>query len=101
MLAAVGLGVNSAPTIVASMLISPMMGPILAMSIAANVHNPELARLGAFNFAITMLICIVAGFIVRSCASDSTVATGGTGLHLDHALLMWLPSKLASDAVVR
>jgi uncharacterized hydrophobic protein (TIGR00271 family) len=62
-LSSVGLGTNSAPIIVASMLVSPLMGPIMAMSLALNLRHFKLAWLGARNFSISMLIAIIIGFI--------------------------------------
>ena len=77
-LAVVGLSTNSAPTIVASMLISPIMGPVLAMAIAANVQKPKLFRLGVYNYILTLAVCIVVGFVVR--AQQGVAALGRVGV---------------------
>ena len=66
MLAAVGLGRDSSPTIVASMLISPIMGPILAVAVSYNLRKPKLLRLGLYNYMLTVFICVTIGFAVRT-----------------------------------
>ena len=46
MLAFAGLATNSSVVVVASMLVSPIMGPILAITFGTVVDSPKLVRLG-------------------------------------------------------
>lgn len=75
-IAAAGLGINSAPTVVASMLVSSMMEPIKGMATALrfNYYQKEgwkraLCRAGAhflllaFDIGLCLLVGTVAGFI--------------------------------------
>ena len=75
-IAAAGLGINSAPTVVASMLVSSMMEPIKGMATALrfNYYQKQgwkraLCRaaahffLLAFDIGICLLVGVVAGFI--------------------------------------
>ena len=64
MLAAVGLASNNTVVIVASMLVSPIMGPILAITFGTMVENKELVHMGLINEAISLLICIFVGFVI-------------------------------------
>ncbi|CAN0479378.1 unnamed protein product, partial [Phaeothamnion confervicola] len=46
MIAAMGLLSNSVVSIIAAMLVSPIMGPIVALTFGANTRDWALARLG-------------------------------------------------------
>ena len=60
------------------MLISPMMGPILAMAISVNLHKVKLGLLGMQNVVMTMFICVGIGFVVRSlrCTAVASCQSG-------------------------
>lgn len=75
-IAAAGLGINSAPTVVASMLVSSMMEPIKGMATALRFNYYQkkgweraLRRAGAhflllaFDIGLCLLVGVVAGFI--------------------------------------
>ena len=49
MIAAVGLVTNSSVTVVASMLVSPLMGPILAVTFGAKIRDLEMVTRGVRN----------------------------------------------------
>jgi uncharacterized hydrophobic protein (TIGR00271 family) len=59
LIASVGLNVNSTPVIVGAMLISPLMGPILAIGYAAAVHDLRLIREGARALGIFTGVSLV------------------------------------------
>ena len=67
-IAAMGLGTNSAVIVVASMLVSPIMGPVLALTFGVHLRKfkfaKALAKLGLKNEIWSLLICIMIGFIV-------------------------------------
>ena len=58
-----GLVENSSVVLVASMLVSPLMGPILAIVFGTAVRNKKLVRIGLKRELYSLLICIVCGFI--------------------------------------
>lgn len=62
-LAFMGLVENSSVVLVASMLVSPLMGPILAIVFGTAVRNKKLVRIGLKRELYSLLICIVCGFI--------------------------------------
>eukprot|EP01084_Bolivina_argentea_P013119 24582_1 len=67
-IATMGLATNSAVAVVASMLVSPIMGPVLALTLGIHLRKFKfgilLAKLGAKNEFGSLLICIIVGFIV-------------------------------------
>ncbi|CAF0763726.1 unnamed protein product [Rotaria sordida] len=64
MLAALGLLENSTVIIVASMLVSPLMNPILGFVFGLSVREHSLWRRGLRNELIGLIICISCGFIL-------------------------------------
>ena len=52
---------SSSVTLVASMLISPLMGPILAGIFGAVVGDSKLRNLGVVNELISLVICVLSG----------------------------------------
>jgi hypothetical protein len=64
MLAAFGLLENSSVIIVASMLVSPLMNPILGIVFGMSVREHSLWRRGFKNELIGLIICIGCGFIL-------------------------------------
>ena len=74
LIALLGLLENSSVVIVASMLVSPIMGPILAIIFGCVVADKELRNRGIRNCLISLLLCIVIGFtlgIILILAEDS------------------------------
>ena len=61
-----GLILDSSVILVASMLISPIMGPILAGVFGISVKNKKLVKIGTFREVYSLLICIVTGFVLGS-----------------------------------
>jgi len=62
-LAFMGLVENSSVILVASMLVSPIMGPILAIVFGTRIKNKKLVKIGIYREMYSLLICIVCGFI--------------------------------------
>lgn len=71
-LAAFGLVENSTLFLAASMLISPLMGPILAATFGAAIKDHQLQYWGVKNEIIGILLCILVGFLfgVINCSFD-------------------------------
>ncbi|XP_030562028.1 uncharacterized protein LOC115763550 [Drosophila novamexicana] len=61
-LAALGLVENNSPNIVAAMLVSPLMGPVMSITFGAIISDRELMRVGFLSLALGMLISCVFGF---------------------------------------
>jgi uncharacterized hydrophobic protein (TIGR00271 family) len=59
LIASVGLNVNSTAVIVGAMLISPLMGPILAIGYGASVHDLKLIRESAKTLLIFATLSLV------------------------------------------
>ena len=49
--------------LVASMLVSPIMGPILAGVFGISIRNKKLFKIGTFREIYSLLICIAVGFL--------------------------------------
>ena len=58
-----GLLENSSVVLVASMLVSPIMGPILAGIFGAVISDTPLRNRGIKNESISLLLCILIGFL--------------------------------------
>ena len=56
---------SSSVTLVASMLISPLMGPILAGIFGAVVGDSKLRNLGVVNELISLVICVLSGEFIH------------------------------------
>ncbi|RYG69043.1 DUF389 domain-containing protein [archaeon] len=63
-IADVGLAVNNTVVILASVLVSPIMGPVLALTFGATVHDWELCRLGLRSELISLCVCVLVGFLI-------------------------------------
>ncbi|XP_015791874.1 uncharacterized protein LOC107368544 isoform X2 [Tetranychus urticae] len=61
-LAALGLMESDVVTLVASMLVSPLMGPVMAMTFGLIVRDQQLRNLGVRNAIIGFALTIVFGF---------------------------------------
>lgn len=62
-IAAVGLGMNSVALVVASMLVSPLMGPIMAMTVAVNLRMERFALTSLRDFLLSVLVLLCTGFL--------------------------------------
>jgi uncharacterized hydrophobic protein (TIGR00271 family) len=64
--ASVGLNVNSTAVIIGAMLISPLMGPIMGIGLAAGINDFELLKKSMKNLGIAVLISILTSTIYFS-----------------------------------
>jgi uncharacterized membrane protein len=64
MLAAFGLLESSSVIIVASMLVSPLMNPIMGIVFGLSVREHSLWRRGIQNELIGLTLCIFWGFVI-------------------------------------
>ena len=63
-IAFLGLVESSSVVLVASMLISPLMGPILAGVFGTVIGDSKLRNLGVINEVFSLGICIITGFLL-------------------------------------
>lgn len=69
MISASGLLINDSNIILASMLISPIMGPILGMSVGLLIKDFNLIKKAIWSECIGILLCTVTGIIYGICSS--------------------------------
>ncbi|CAF1241468.1 unnamed protein product [Adineta ricciae] len=105
MLAAFGLLENSSVIIVASMLVSPLMNPILGIVFGLSVRDNSLWRSGLRSEIIGLIVCITCGFLLGLLTTvfetrwgsstsfpTSEMKSRGDGKHLWVGVLIALPS---------
>lgn len=63
-IAGIGLATNNTVAIVASMLVSPIMGPVLALTFGSVIGDRSLMYLGLKSELISLSICILIGFVI-------------------------------------
>src|SRR5690606_18350510 len=66
LVASVGLNVNSTAVIIGAMLISPLMGPIMGIGMAAGINDFELLKRSLRNLAVAVFIAILTSSIYFS-----------------------------------
>ncbi|KAK3612573.1 hypothetical protein CHS0354_042074 [Potamilus streckersoni] len=96
LIAAMGLVENSSVALVASMLISPLMGPILASTFGQVIKNNDLRNLGIRSELAGLLICLCMGFLFG-------LISGGVGLHgaVWGSTDQWPTSEMQSRGMLR
>eukprot|EP00602_Paraphysomonas_sp_CaronLab_P002994 CAMPEP_0185032222 /NCGR_PEP_ID=MMETSP1103-20130426/20149_1 /TAXON_ID=36769 /ORGANISM="Paraphysomonas bandaiensis, Strain Caron Lab Isolate" /LENGTH=662 /DNA_ID=CAMNT_0027568037 /DNA_START=53 /DNA_END=2041 /DNA_ORIENTATION=+ len=60
----IGLATNNTVAIVASMLVSPIMGPVMALTFGTVINDRSLTLLGLKSELVSLLLCVVVGFII-------------------------------------
>ncbi len=58
-IASIGLNTNSAAVIIGAMLISPLMGPILAVGLSVGTNDIETLRRALRNFSVMVIVALV------------------------------------------
>mmetsp|Transcript_14617 Transcript_14617/g.16576 ORF Transcript_14617/g.16576 Transcript_14617/m.16576 type:complete len:701 (-) Transcript_14617:763-2865(-) len=71
-ISAVGLITNSVVMIVASMLVSPIMGPILAITFGATILDHDMVVRGTVSELRALFLCVLIGFIFGLGAAKPT-----------------------------
>lgn len=62
MIAALGLMDNSVVSIIAAMLVSPLMGPIMAITFGIRIRDKSLIKVGLRSEICGLLLCLLFGF---------------------------------------
>lgn len=65
-LAGLGLVSNSSATIIASMLVSPIMGPVVGLAYGTTIKDWQLVRLSLRNECLSLLFCIIVGMTIAA-----------------------------------
>ncbi len=60
LIASIGLNINSTAVIIGAMLISPLMGPIMALGYGAGINDSALMRSSLFNLGLAALLSLLA-----------------------------------------
>ena len=63
-LALLGLAYNNVVVIVASMLVSPIMGPVVAVTFGTIIKDWSLVKMGLGSESISLAICVLTGFLL-------------------------------------
>eukprot|EP00005_Dracoamoeba_jomungandri_P014495 CAMPEP_0174275110 /NCGR_PEP_ID=MMETSP0439-20130205/59650_1 /TAXON_ID=0 /ORGANISM="Stereomyxa ramosa, Strain Chinc5" /LENGTH=357 /DNA_ID=CAMNT_0015367189 /DNA_START=957 /DNA_END=2030 /DNA_ORIENTATION=+ len=63
-IAGAGLATNNAVVVVASMLVSPLMGPILGFTFGVMIKDHQMVWLGLKNEAIALIISVLVGILL-------------------------------------
>lgn len=63
-IAALGLATDNSTTIIASMLVSPIMGPVVAIAYGTTICDRKMVKMGLINELISLVFCILMGVVV-------------------------------------
>ena len=74
LLAGLGLVGNSSATIIASMLVSPIMGPVVGIAYAATILDFKLLRKAILVELLSLLYCILVGALLASTTGPTALA---------------------------
>jgi Domain of unknown function (DUF389) len=73
-LAGLGLVSNSSATIIASMLVSPLMGPVVGLAYGTTIHDWNLVAVSMRTELFSLLFCIFMGFIIGAITGPTELA---------------------------
>jgi len=73
-LAGIGLVTDNTVIIVASMLVSPIMGPVMGLTFGYQVRDWNLVRRSLRNEILSLLVLVMVGALLAICASFSEMA---------------------------
>jgi uncharacterized hydrophobic protein (TIGR00271 family) len=83
-LAGLGLVSNSSATIIASMLVSPIMGPVVGLAYGTTIHDWKMVKRSIRTECFSLMFCILVGAVIGA-------ITGKTDLSDD-----WPTSEMSS-----
>lgn len=103
LIAGTGLLTDSSTTVIASMLVSPLMGPILSITFGCAVRDLETIRRGMRNEVVGIAISLVTGLIMGFVASflypsdyrSSEIVGRGEAINLIGGFIVALASGIA------
>eukprot|EP00970_Alexandrium_tamarense_P011498 scaffold2510_cov215-Alexandrium_tamarense.AAC.4 len=72
-LAGLGLVTNSTATIIASMLVSPIMGPVVAIAYGWSIWDRKMVRLAWTNELLSLLFCVFIGAVIGAITGTTSL----------------------------
>ena len=81
-IAGLGLASGSSTTVVSSMLLSPIMGPVIGMSYGLIIWDIPLIKRSARNEILSIVICIIYGLIIGACCFWTDMGEGWPTLEM-------------------
>jgi len=60
-IAALGLANNSSASVIASMLVSPLMGPVTSVAYGLSIGDFKMVRMGLVTEIVSLIVCVVVG----------------------------------------
>mmetsp|Transcript_11177 Transcript_11177/g.26489 ORF Transcript_11177/g.26489 Transcript_11177/m.26489 type:complete len:545 (+) Transcript_11177:51-1685(+) len=73
-LAALGLASNNSATIIASMLVSPIMGPVVGIAYGATINDPNMVKIALRTECVSLAVCIGIGGLIGFCTGWTDLA---------------------------
>jgi len=87
-IAGLGLVSDSSTIIIASMLVSPIMGPVVALAYGTSIRDWKMVRSAAEVEAISLLFCVAVGAVIGGITGATTLAES------------WLTSEMYNRATL-
>jgi hypothetical protein len=75
-LAGLGLVSNSSTTVIASMLVSPIMGPVVGLAYGTTILDWKLVRRSMITELVSLVVCIIVGMAVGAITGPTSLASG-------------------------
>jgi uncharacterized hydrophobic protein (TIGR00271 family) len=73
-LAGLGLVSNSSATIIASMLVSPIMGPVVGLAYGTTIHDWKMVKHSIRTECLSLVFCILVGAVIGACTGKTDLA---------------------------
>lgn len=73
-IAALGLANNSSATIIASMLVSPLMGPVTSIAYGLSIGDFKMVRMALVTEVVSLVVCVVIGVVFAAAMLPFSVA---------------------------
>jgi uncharacterized hydrophobic protein (TIGR00271 family) len=73
-LAGLGLVSNSSATIIASMLVSPIMGPVVGLAYGTTIHDWKMVKRSIRTECISLIFCILVGAVIGAITGPTSLA---------------------------
>lgn len=88
--AAIGIMSNNVAVVIGAMVIAPLLGPVIALSLAATLGDTDLARLSlratGMGLAVALVLSVILGFLIHVDPGVSEI-TSRTDIGLAHVFL--------------
>lgn len=75
-IAGLGLVSNNSTSIIASMLVSPLMGPVVGLAYGTTIRDAKLVKKSLRNEIISLVVCILIGAVIAACTGPTALSNG-------------------------